>query len=549
MLYREVSKILGLYLYIFTGTLLFPLFLAAYYQFIADPSLHPQPHTTLYFFITILISLLVGMAFHYFGKRAQGHVYRKEGLAIVVMIWLLTPALSGLPFFLSGTLKNPFAAYFEATSGLTTTGATALMAKAYDSKGKEIPIEIVVRGVIDTKYMYYGTVEPVRDPVTHQILHEGIEAVGKGVLFWRSFIQWLGGGGIIVLFVAILPVLGAGGRVLFQTEVTGPIKDTLTPRIKETAIELWKIYLGLTVLEFVLLWFTNSKMELFDAITITFAALSTGGFSIRNASIGYYDNAVTDWVVVICMLIGSINFSLYYFAFRGKFYKIFKPEFFLYLILIAIFCAITVPSLIGQPKEPLTLSKTVPFNLSESFRHGVFQIVSAITTTGFSTVNYDIFPYIAQAAMLIVMFIGGMSGSTAGGIKIMRHYMLFRIGQYQVESLFRPKWVQAFKVGNKEVDNRSILMVLCFFLIIISVSVLGTFIYILDGIDIKTSLGLVGCMINGTGLAFGAAAPTSSCAFLSNFSYLLSSLLMIMGRLEFFAVFAFLVPAFWKQNE
>jgi|LakMenEpi03Aug12_release.lakeMendotaPanAssembly.Ray.scaffolds.fasta_scaffold49778_2 trk system potassium uptake protein TrkH len=549
MLYKEISKILALYLYGFCAAILVPFFLAGWYQFFVPPLLHPQPHSTGSFLATLLICFALGLGFHFFGRSATGQVYRKEGLAIVVLIWILTPAISALPFFLSGTLENPIAAFFESTSGLTTTGSTALVGKAYNAEGKEIPIQQVVRGVLDTSYTFYGTVEPVRDPLTHQVLYEGIEAVGKALLFWRSFIQWLGGGGIIVLFVAILPILGAGGRVLFQTEVPGPIKDTLTPRIKETAIQLWKIYLGLTLFEIVLLMVTNREIGLYDASTITFAALSTGGFSVHNANIGYYRSAATDWAVLVCMLLGSINFSLYYYVFKGKFYKIFKPELFLYIAIVLVASLFTIGSLYGAPKELLTHEAPSQYSLSDAIRYGTFHIVSAITTSGFITANYDVFPFLAQTVMLIVMFVGGMSGSTAGGIKIMRHYLLFRIGQNQVESLFRPKKVQVFKVGNKEVDRNAALTVLCFFLIIISVSVLGTLLYVVDGIDPKTALGLVGCMINDTGLSFRVAGPLGSCAFMSDFSYLLSCILMIMGRLEFFAVFAFLVPAFWKQNE
>lgn len=549
MLYREISKILSLYFYCFTGALCVPLLVAAYYQFLVDPNLHPQPHTTGVFLATIAICIAVAMALHLCGRGAKGHIYRKEGLAAVVIIWVLTPALCAIPFVISGTLKNPFAAYFEATSGLTTTGSTALAAKRYNENGQEIPLQYIDAGVINTEYIFYGTVEPIRDPVTHKILYEGIEAVSKALLFWRSFIQWLGGGGVMVLFVAILPLLGAGGRVLFQTEMTGPTKDTLTPRVKETAIELWKIYLGLTLFEIALLLVTNTKMELFDAINIAFAALSTGGFSIRNTSIGYYESSATDWAVIVCMLLGSINFSLYYFAMRGKFYRIFKPEFFLYLAIILVVCFLAIWVLVGQPKELLTNPHTEAYSLSDAIRYGAFQIVSAISTTGFSTVNYDIWPYIAQVLMLIVMFVGGMSGSTAGGIKIMRHYLLFRIAKHRVESLFRPKRVTALKLGDKEVDQNAITMALCFFLMIIFVSVTGTLFYVLDGIDPQTSLGLVGCMINGTGLSFRVAGPLGSCAFLSNFGYVISSVLMIMGRLEFFAIFAFLVPAFWKQDE
>lgn len=550
MLYRDICKILALVVLGFTGTLLVPLILGIYYEFIADPQTHPQPHTTLYFVESIAIGLALAGILQYFSRGAAGRIYRREGLAIVVFIWVLIPALGALPFYLSGTLKNPFEAYFESASGLTTTGMSAIQAKNYDAKtGQEIPYELTVQGPIPTTYRFYGNVEPVRDPVTHQIVAEGVEAVGKALLFWRSFIQWLGGVGIVVLFVAVLPTLGAGGKVLFQAEVPGPIKDALTPRIKETAVNLWKIYLGLTVFLTFLLMVTNPAMEWFDAITITFSSLSTGGFSVRNTSIGYYKNAATDWVVILSMLLGSINFSIYYYALKGKIYRIFEPEFFLYLAILTVSCALAIWWLVGTPEVLFTEAPHKLFDLSDAVRHGTFQIVSAMSSTGFTTADYDIWPYAVQALMLVLMFVGGMSGSTAGGIKIMRHYMLFRIGQFKVESLFSPKRVQTFKVGGKEMDQGAMIMVLCFFLMIISVSVAGTLLYIFNGIDPETALGLVACMVNDTGMAFRAVGPLDSCAFMTNFDYALSSVLMIMGRLEFFAIFALLVPAFWKTNE
>jgi len=548
MLFRDISKIISMYLFGFVGALAIPFFLAIYYQFISLHE-HPQPHTTVAFFESIVICLALAGLLRYFGRNASGHIFREEGLVAVVAIWFLTPALAALPFVLSGTLQNPIAAYFETTSGLTTTGATAMEAKKYDSDGKEVPIIRVVEGVIKTKYVFFGTIEPVRDPVTHEIIHEGIEAVSKALLFWRSFIQWLGGGGIVVLFVTVLPFLGAGGRVLFQTEVTGPIKDALTPRIKETAIALWKIYLGLTVVEVGLLLLTNSKMEFLDAITIAFSALSTGGFSIRNSGIAYYNSAATEWAVVFCMILGSLNFSIYYFALRGKFYKIFKPEFVLYFSIIVVASLLTIWFLVGQPKQVLSETALSVYSWADSIRYGVFHVVSAISSSGFSTVNYDIWPYAGQVILLILMFVGGMSGSTAGGIKIMRHYLLFRILQHKIELLFNPKRVQALKVSGKEVDSSAIMMIFCFFVLVIVVSVAGTLFYVLDGVDPQTSLSLVACMINDTGLIFRVGNPLDSCAFLSNFGYLLSCVLMILGRLEFFAIFALLVPSFWKQNQ
>jgi trk system potassium uptake protein TrkH len=350
------------------------------------------------------------------------------------------------------------------------------------------------------------------------------------------------------LFIAVLPALGAGGKVLFQTEVPGPVKEGLTPRIRETALHLWKIYVGLTVIQTVILLFTSPKMEWLDAITITFSTLSTGGFSIRNTSIAFYDSASTDFVVILFMILGSINFSLFFQIVKGKLYRLYEPEFLLYMCVLFMACSLGAWTLFGAPQSPLEGIAHGIYDFWSSIRYGAFQIISAITSTGFVTANFDPWPYPVQVLMLIVMFIGGMSGSTAGGIKIIRHYMMFKIGQHQVEGLFHPEAVRNFKIGNKEVDSSAVRNLFCYFLLCVFCSILGTYLYVLNGEDPETAIGLVACMVNNTGLAFRAAGPTGSCAFMNDFAYLLSSFLMIVGRLEFLAVFAFLVPSFWKEN-
>lgn len=548
MILRNVSKIVGLYFFAYTAALVVPLLLAIYYQFVV-PEEHPQPHTTAAFLISILITLCMAGGLYLYGRPVKVRIYRREGLAVVVLIWLLTPLVSALPFWISGTLKNPLAAYFEATSGLTTTGSTVMHPKKYDpATGREIPNVHVVKGEINTTYAFYGTIDPVREKGTNKILYEGIEAVSKALLFWRAFIQWIGGLGIVVIFVAVLPILGAGGKVLYHAEVPGPVKESLTPRIKETAIHLWKIYTGLTVILVILLMATNSKMTSLDAITTAFTTLSTGGFSIRNASIAYYESATTEWIIMVFMLLGSINFSLYYYVIRGKIYRLYEPEFILFIIIVISTCALASWQLIGAYKHSLLPNLDTVMTTHEAIRYGSFHVISAMTTTGYTLADYDHWPYVVQTILVIVMFVGGMSGSTAGGIKIMRLYILYRLAYFKTESLFKPKEVQIYKVGDKEMDNSSLIMVLCFFLVAISISVAGTFFYILDGIDPETSLGLVACMINCTGLTFRVGNPLESCAFLSNFGYSLSSALMILGRLEFFAILAVLAPSFWKQN-
>lgn len=550
MLYRDIARVLGIFFLGFTATLLAPLILAAYYQFIQDPALHPQPHSTLAFFWSILISVGISLTLLYFSRHSTGHLYRREGLAIVVFLWLLTPVLAALPFVLSGTLTHPLQAYFEAVSGLTTTGSSVMQAKEYDPKtGEEIPIKVEFTGVLNIPYSYYGTIEPIRDPKTHEVLYKGLDAVSKAVLFWRSLTNWIGGGGIVVLFIAVLPALGAGGKILFQTEVPGPNKETMTPRLKETALHLWIIYIGLSVMQLILLMVTNPEMEWLDAVTITFSTISTGGLSIRNESIGYYQNAATDWVVIVFMILGGVNFTLFYYAIRAKFYRFYDSELFVYLMLLVAASAIVSWNIAGTTKYLLTGSgPSGVYSASEAIRYGSFQVVSALTTTGFASADYDIWPYLSQVFLLIVMYLGGMAGSTSGGIKTIRLMMLWKIVEGRIEGLFRPEAVRQIKVNNKEVDSGVTLMVLCFFVLIISVSVLGTVIYVADGNGMETSIGLVACMINGTGLLFRAGGPLYSCAFLPDISLINSCLLMIMGRLEFFAVFALLVPGFWKQR-
>lgn len=549
MLYRDICKLLGVFFVGLTAVMLIPMAVAFYFDYFADQTKYPQPHSGIFFVQTQCFTLILGSLLYYIGRNASGQIYRREGLAVVVLIWFLTPAISALPFILSDTFENPFAAYFEMVSGITATGSTVAEGKRFDSAGQEIPIVHEIPQVIPVTYKYFGTMKPVRDPETGKVLREGIEAMSMGLVFWRSFIQWLGGGGVVVLFVALLPAIaGGGGRLLFTSEVAGPIKDTLTPRVRETAVKLWGIYVLLTVFEIVLLMATNPAMEFLDAITISFTALATGGFSIRNANIGYYQNAHTEWVVILCMTLGAINFSIYYYMIKGKIFRLYDPELFLYLLLIVGSSVLASYFLVGEKVTLLTGEETENLSRCDALRYAAFQVVSCHTTTGFSTANYESWPYPIQVIMLMVMYFGGMSGSTAAGIKSIRLILLFKAAQFKVESLFRPDNVRPFRLAGREVDSNVIIMVLCFFLIIASISAFSTFLFVLDGLDPETALGTVACMINGVGMSFRAGGPVNSFAFLSDFGLLLSSFLMILGRLEFFVVLAVLVPAFWRKN-
>lgn len=549
MFYREIFKLLSSYLFYYAIILLIPFAAAFYYEFFVLPEYHPQLHSTTAFGITVLVCLLLAAAALFFARGAKTAFYQREALATVVLIWFITPVIAALPFLLSGTLERFDQAYFEMVSGFTTTGATILEPKLYDEmSGEEIPIQRTYCGVKVVHYVFKGTVTPVKDPKTG-IQLEGIEAVGKALLLWRSLTEWVGGMGIIVFFVALLPALGIGTKALFQAEIPGPIKEGLEPRIKETALNLWKIYLVLTVLQIGALLFTNSKIEVFDAVNLALTTVSTGGFSIHNENMAYYNNSYTEWVVMVFMILGSLNFAFYYHILKGKFYRLFEPEFILYLTLLLLFGIFASWKLWEQEKYTILGGFSGQFySLSEAIRTGFFQAVSTQSSSGFFTADYDTWPTTVQIMMLISMYIGGMARSTAGGIKIIRFQMLYQIVKNKIESTFRPKVIHVLRMGRGEIASTEAFSVLCFFLVVVTVSIAGTFFYALDGIDPETALGLTSCMVNNTGIAFRAAGPTGTVAFLSSFSLYLSTFLMILGRLEFYALLVVLMPAFWKDK-
>lgn len=530
----EILKLLSKYLFLLAMVMVIPLGFAAYCEYFMDPMEHPQPHATDAFALSIAICLLVACVLRWFGRSATGQlVRRREGIILVVLIWIVTSLVAALPFSLSRTL-GPLDSYFEAMSGLTTTGATLLCPKAYNPIGDEVPLYITNPHVPEKTYEFYGTVPPLRDPDTGLISHYGVEAVSHAILLWRSLLQWIGGLGIIVIFLTVLPALHVGGKFLYQMETSGPVKEGITPRIRSTATRLWKLYVILTLLEIGLLIITNLEMPIFDAVCISLSNVSTGGFSVRNDSIASYGSVATEWIVFAFMIAGSINFALYFQALRMKFRKIAGPDFFVFLGVV----------LVGSVLVSWTLMSET--NAGTAFRLGCFQAVSMQTSTGFIVANYDKWPFAAQMFMLLLMFVGGMSGSTTGGIKTSRFYILAKIIRNRLESIFRPDSVRTLRIGASEIDDKNALTVLAFFCLVGFCVVFGTSTLILDGIDPESSLGLMACFLNNVGAAFRAAGPTGSFAFLSDFAKILSIFWMLLGRLEYYVVFLLFLPSFWK---
>jgi trk system potassium uptake protein TrkH len=424
-------------------------------------------------------------------------------------------------------------------SGLTTTGVTIIYPKIYNQEGEEIPT--LVRHPLDPSmvYSFYGTVPPLKDPVTGHVIKQGIEALGKPLLFWRTFMEWLGGMGIVVLFIAVLPALAMGGKFMFESEVPGLSKEGVTPRIKETASLLWKIYLCLTLLQAALLMWFSPKISFFEAMTLAFSTVSTGGFAASNQGLQGLGSS-THWIIAIFMFKFTLNFH----CIKGKFYRLYDPEFFLYLSILLSGALLMAANLWNTPH----FGSLNRFSLMEALQHGFFMAISSQTSTGFDLTSYDLWPFSCQLLMVLLMFIGGMSGSTTGGIKVIRFFITLKAIKHKIETLFRPEVVRVMRVGPKEITPRVILTVLTFFCIVFLFVGLGTYLLVLDQQDPLTSLGIISCMINNTGLNLGGLGITGSYAFLSVFSKIICIVWMLLGRLEYLSILVLFVPAFWRRS-
>lgn len=415
----------------------------------------------------------------------------REGFAIVTFGWIFFSLFGCLPYLLSGTIPSFTDAFFETISGFTTTGAT--------------------------------------------ILTE-IESLPHGILFWRSLTHWLGGMGIIVLSLAILPFLGVGGMQLFKAEVPGPVADKLTPRVTETAKILWGVYVLLSAVETLLLMLGG--MTLFDALCHTFGTMATGGYSTRNASVGAYDSAYIDYVIVIFMFLAGANFSLHYRLLRGNLKVYWQDrEFLVYLGIIGVATVI-----IGTDVWLNTYD-----TFADALRYSLFQVVSIQTTTGYGTADYELWSANAQFVLFCLMFIGGCAGSTGGGMKVMRIYLLFKFSISEFTRLLHPNAVVPVRMRQVAIPRDVITNILGFFVLFIFLFVAGVFIMTLLGLDILSALGAVAATLGNIGPGLNLVGPTDNYGFIPAPGKWVLSALMLMGRLEVFTVLVLFSPAFWKK--
>lgn len=547
---REVSKFLSNYIFILASFLLVPLLMALYYQFWIPVEEHPQPHTSFAFLVTILICLAIAYALYAYGKKADGKsFFRREGFLAVILVWFISGIIGALPFYLSKTLTNPVDAYFESISGFTTTGSTVMYPMNYDTNtGANQQIQFIVSEKLRIKYSFYGNIKPIVDPESGAVLYSGYDAIGKALLFWRCFMQWVGGMGIVVLFIAILPAYGLGGnKLLMQAELPGPQNENLAPRARDAASLLWKVYLFFTVACIAFVKLSNAGITLYDSVLIGLATVSTGGFMPLKESIIVYNLPIVQWIMVLFMFIGSMNFSIHFYLLKGKLYRLFDSELILYVISILFGTLLVMASLMGT-EQYLLSGQTVKLGLGNTFRYGLFQYLSFQSSAGIVLMDYDQWPFFAQAIMVTAMYIGGMSCSTAGGIKVIRYYILMKTAAYRTEAIFKPEKVRSVRIRNHLVTDRTKETVLTFFFVVIFFSLLSTLVYIADGLDFRTAFSCTSCMINNVGTGYGPSGPSQSFAFMSNFSKMISTFWMILGRLEFFVLLILFTPAFWRNR-
>jgi len=442
----------------------------------------------------ILLSSLISLAFGALSlikPKQQEDLRPKEGFAIVAFAWIVYAMFGALPFYLSGYIPSYTDAFFETMSGFTTTGATILT---------------------------------------------DIEKLPYGLLFWRSLTHWLGGMGIIVLTLAILPFLGVGGMQLFKAESPGPVVDKLSPRITETAKILWLVYVLISAIEVVLLLLGG--MNLFDSLCHTFGTMATGGFSTKNASIGFYNSRYFDYVITIFMIVAGANFSLHYRLLKGNFRDVFKSEEFKFYL--GIILASTL--VIGYQNYVL-----VYYDFTETFRYTVFQVSSIMTTTGFVTADYEQWTSNSQLILLLLMFIGGCAGSTGGGIKVIRIYILYKFLRTEIVKLVHPQAIVHVKIGETVVDRKILLNVAGFFVLFMFLIGIGILLMSFIGLDIETAIGSVAATINNVGPGIGGVGPTDNYAFIPQIGKWILSFLMLIGRLELFTVIILLAPSFWRK--
>jgi len=476
---KGVVWTLAVLIILFGFSMLIPALVAVYYD---------SGHAYEFVLAGLLVSLL-GVAMMSWAGDAPKQLSHKDGFLIVALAWVVLSLLGAVPFLTTGITDSIVDALFESTSGLTTTGATVLT---------------------------------------------GLDSMPHAILFWRSMQEWLGGMGIIVLAVAVMPLLGVGGMQLFRAETPGPVKDKLTARVTETAKVLWFIYLGITAVTGFALWLAG--MGIFDAVNHAMTTVAIGGFSTHDASIGYYDSLWIRGVIVLFMLIAGINFTLHFVALRKGFSistYLFDEEFVTYIKWLMVLILLIGLSTLASGKG--------------TWDEVIFNTVSVATTTGFAVSDYSLWSPGSAMLLLVAMFVGACAGSTGGGMKVVRVLLLFRQGMREVRRLIHPHAVIHVKIGKQRVKGAVVQALWGFFVLyMVCFGVIATLVAA-TGVDIETAISASAASITNTGPGFGSVGPAGNYASLPDAAKTVLMFGMVLGRLEIFTFFVLLVPEFWRK--
>ncbi len=486
-----IFGLLGGLIFFFGLALLLPLAVAVFYN---EPSQSA-------FLLTSLIATGGGIGLFLLCRPTE-ELRVREAFLIVTLTWFTGALIGAFPFYLSGVLESFSDSFFESMSGLTTTGAT------------------ILGGV---------TSDGIQNPA--------IEELDKSLLFWRSLLHWLGGMGIIVLTLALLPLLGIGGMQLYKAEYSGTTSDKITPRVQNTAKLLWSIYVGFTVLQTLLLWL-HPSMDWFEAVNHAFSTMATGGFSTKNLSIAAYDSVYIDVVIIIFMFIAGINFAMHFKLFSGDFTTFFSDrEIRFYTLLTMLFILFI--------SGGLWLSSS--YTLGEALRFGSFQVVSIVTTTGFGTDDYTLWMPFTSFLLFLLFFTGGCAGSTGGGIKMIRILIILKNVISEIKQTIHPQAVIPLRIGNKIVDQPILRTILGFFVMYLIVFLSGTVIMTFFGFDFLSAAGASIASLGNIGPAWGEFGPVDNYAVVPYTGKWILSFLMLTGRLELFTVIVLFSSYFWRH--
>ncbi|MEX1368438.1 MAG: TrkH family potassium uptake protein [Nannocystaceae bacterium] len=478
---RVVSGLTGMLIGIVALLMLVPASLAGY-----DGSVR----STAAYGVTALAAFGVALLLRRLGHGSPDEIHRKDALGVVALTWLCLGVLGGLPLVIEGSVSDPMGALFEAVSGFTTTGATVVA---------------------------------------------DVDGLSRATNLWRCLMHWIGGMGIVVLFVAVFPILGVGAKHLFKSEVPGPITEGLRPRIKQTAIALWWIYGGLTALATALLWVAD--MPLYDAICHAMSTLGTGGFSTRGASIGAYQSPAIDWIITAFMLIAGLNFGLYYGLLKGRWSQLWRNyELRFYLAINVAVIALVAVSIHARHGSVL-----------ESVRYAAFQTAAVTTTTGFMTEDFDTYPNVARFALFLCMFMGACAGSTAGGLKASRVFILGKVVLRELSLAVRPNVVQPIRAGGGNLGSDVVGSIATFFAAYMLLFAVTSFVLVALGLDLLTSMSATVACLSSVGPGLADVGPAQNFGFVPGLGKGALCLCMIAGRLEIFALFAVFTRECWRK--